>query len=97
MVLAGAGTIDYLTDLDVLTFSALEASVTRVRYRQKTEDATASAIILGLMGGADGKKEFDKMLKTWRGITHDAPPAPSTDKVASSFARLKNDFAGGGF
>ena len=95
-MLAGAGTYDYLIDLDVLTFSALEASVTRVRYRQKSEEANTSAIILGLMGGEDGKKQFDKMLKTWRQITKDAPAAVDTSLVASSFERLKKDFASGG-
>lgn len=95
-MLAGAGTYDYLADLDVLTFSALEASVTRVRYRQKSEDATASAVILGLMSGEDGKKQFDKMLKAWRQITQDAPAAVDTSLVAQSFDRLKNDFASGG-
>jgi len=96
-VLAGAGTYDYLADLDVLTFSALEASVTRVRYRQKSEDANTSAIILGLIGGEKGQKPFEDMLKVWRGITNDAPPSPSVEKVSGSYSRLKNDFAAGGF
>ena len=96
LVLAGAGTYDYLTDLDVLTFSALEASVTRVRYRQKSEDATVSAIVLGLQGGEDGKKQFDKLQAAWRKITRD--PAPSGDERAeASKSKFMSDFASGGF
>ncbi len=96
-MLAGAGTYDYLADLDVLTFSALEASVTRVRYRQKAEEANTSAVILGLMSGKDGQKQFEKLLKSWREITNDAAPKVGAEEVASSFNRLKADFASGGF
>ena len=98
MVLAGAGTYDYLVDLDVLTFSALEASVTRVLYRQKTEDANVSAILLGLiMGGEKGHKAFDRMLKTWRKVTQDGAPSVSVERITASIGNFKADFAGGGF
>ena len=95
MVLAGAGTFEYLVDLDVLTFAALEASVTRVRYRQKAEDASISATILGLMG-KDGKAAFDKMLRGFAGAAND----PDTAGAARAVEGVKNfttAFSGGGW
>ena len=96
LVLAGAGTFEYLVDLDVLTFAALETSVTRVRYRQKSEDANTSATILGLMGGKDGKKAFDKMLTAFAGAAND-PDSAAEERTSRGVADFKAAFAGGGF
>lgn len=92
--LAGAGSIDYLMDLDVLTFSALEAGVTRVSYREKIEQANASATILGLLG-KEGAKPFDSMLRTWESLTGREDTGDT--RAARDQQRFMRDFAGGGF
>lgn len=82
-------------DLDVLTFSALEAAVTRVRYREKIEQANASATILGLLG-KEGAKPFDKMLQSWEKLSGKQEDS-SESRAMQDRTRFMRDFATGGF
>lgn len=48
------------------------------------------------MSGEDGKKQYDKLLASWRRLTKDPPPSVDS-KVGANFNKLKTDFASGGF
>ena len=88
--------LDYVRDMDVLTFNSVTAIVTKLVYRDKAEDAWVRMI------AAQGeKKAMDQLTKAWMtavGERVKAPDPKTAPTGAAAFLKaLKMGSSGGRF
>lgn len=91
LLLATGWSLEYLLTLDVLTFSALEAAVTRVQYQDKIESTRIGVLVAN--AGFSGKTEgIDKVTDAWaKAIGAESAPL----KAARGALDMMKDFPGG--
>ncbi|CAK9059077.1 Uncharacterized protein SCF082_LOCUS31365, partial [Durusdinium trenchii] len=89
LLLATGWRLEYVLSLDVLTFSALEAGVTRVQYQDKIE-STRLAVLTGNAAFSGKLEAVDKVTDAWAKAIG-AESAPLKDRFTGPIRKFREE------